>query len=71
MYFHEERKRWGEKWGESLKGEWFVGNIGCWVVAGCGNEDSDASEIYEEEREGKDQIRPHPCGERNCEGGIF
>lgn len=41
-----------------------MGNIGCWVVAGCGNEDSDASEIYEEEREGKDQMRPHPCGER-------
>ncbi|KAI8546277.1 hypothetical protein RHMOL_Rhmol07G0104700 [Rhododendron molle] len=50
--------------GESLKGEWFVGDIGCWVVAGFGNEDSDASEIYEEEREGKDQMRLHPCGER-------
>ncbi|KAF7138696.1 hypothetical protein RHSIM_Rhsim07G0087100 [Rhododendron simsii] len=34
------------------------------VEMSCGNEDSDASEIYEEEREGKDQIRPHPCGER-------
>lgn len=42
------------------------GYCGLWaiLVAGCGNEDSDASEIYEEEREGKDQMRPHPCGER-------